>query len=48
MKVADFTGDGQKHVAGFELVRSLGAKLPDVKDASARHSVALGKSSTIR
>lgn len=41
MRIADFLCEGPKHTGGFELVRSIGAKLPDVKDTSGRHSAAL-------
>jgi DNA-binding XRE family transcriptional regulator len=41
MKVADFLSEGPKHAGDFEIVRSLGTALPDVKDASSRLGVAL-------
>lgn len=41
MRIADFLGEGSKQTGDFEVARALGAQLPDVKDASGRHSVAL-------
>jgi hypothetical protein len=34
MTVADFVREGPKHASDFEIVRSIGAALPEVKDAS--------------
>lgn len=41
MRIADFLGEGPKQTEDCEVARSLGAKLPGVKDTSGRHSVAL-------
>ncbi len=41
MAVAEFLGDGSKHAGSFEIVRTLGAALPEVKDASSKLGVAL-------
>jgi hypothetical protein len=41
MTVADFAGEGPKDPGEFEIVRSIGTSLPDVKDATSRLGVAL-------
>src|SRR5688572_7374617 len=41
MTVADFLAEGPEHAGDFEIVRSIGTALPDVKDASGRLGVAL-------
>jgi DNA-binding XRE family transcriptional regulator len=41
MTVADFVGEGPNHAGDFEIVRTIGTTLPDVKDASTRLGVAL-------
>ena len=41
MTVADFVSEGRKQASDFEIVRSIGTSLPDVKDASTRLGGAL-------
>ena len=41
MTVADFVSEVPKHAGDFEIVRSIGTALPDVKDATSRLGMAL-------